>query len=72
MTTDKPLPITKVMVWKAYQQVKRNGPAAGVDGQNLDDSNNDLENNLYKLWNWMPSGSYLPPPFLSVEIPKSG
>ena len=66
MTTDKPLRITKVMVWKAYQQVKRNGQAAGVDGQSLDDFNKDLENNLYKLWNRMASGSYLPPPVRRV------
>jgi retron-type reverse transcriptase len=72
MTTGKPLPITKVMVWKAYQQVKRNGQAAGVDGQSLDDFNKDLENNLYKLWNRMASGSYLPPAVRRVEIPKSG
>ena len=72
MTTDKPLPITKVMVWKAYQQVKRNGHAAGVDGQSLDDFNKDLENNLYKLWNRMASGSYLPPAVRRVEIPKTG
>jgi len=72
LSSDKPLPITKVMVWKAYQQVKRNGQAAGVDGQSLDDFNKDLENNLYKLWNRMASGSYLPPPVRRVEIPKSG
>ena len=60
------------MVWKAYQQVKRNCQAAGVDGQSLDDFNKDLENNLYKLWNRMASGSYLPPPVRRVEIPKSG
>jgi len=71
LSSDKPLPITKVMVWKAYQQVRRNGQAAGVDGQSLDDFNKDLENNLYKLWNRMASGSYLPPPVRRVEIPKS-
>jgi RNA-directed DNA polymerase len=70
LSSDKPLPITKAMVWKAYQQVKRNGQAAGVDGQSLDDFNKDLENNLYKLWNRMASGSYLPPPVRRVEIPK--
>lgn len=69
---DKPLPITKAMVWKAYQRVKQNGKAAGVDGQSLDDFNKDLVNNLYKLWNRMASGSYLPPPVRRVEIPKSG
>ncbi len=72
MSSDKPLPITKVMVWKAYQQVKRNGQAAGVDDQSLDDFNKDLESNLYKLWNRMASGSYPPPPVRRVEIPKSG
>jgi retron-type reverse transcriptase len=60
MNPNKPLPITKAMVWKAYQQVKRNGKAAGVDGQSFDDFAKDLENNLYKLWNRMASGSYFP------------
>ena len=71
MNPNKPLPITKAMVWKAYQLVKRNGKAAGVDGQSLDDFAKDLENNLYKLWNRMASGSYFPPPVRRVEIPKS-
>jgi len=71
MRPDKPLPITKQMVWKAYQLVKRNGKAAGVDGLSLDDFAKDLENNLYKLWNRMASGSYFPPPVRRVEIPKS-
>lgn len=31
----------------------------------------DLQNNLYRLWNRMASGSYFPPPVLAVEIPKS-
>jgi RNA-directed DNA polymerase len=30
----------------------------------------DLEGNLYKLWNRLASGSYFPPPVLRVEIPK--
>ena len=29
-----------------------------------------LSNNLYKLWNRMSSGSYLPPPVRRVNIPK--
>ncbi len=37
MNTDKPLPITKLMVWQAYQAISKNGKAAGVDGQSLDD-----------------------------------
>ena len=72
MSLDKSLPITKAMVWKAYQLVKRNGKAAGVDGQSLEDFAMDLKNNLYKIWNRMASGSYFPPPVRRVEIPKSG
>lgn len=71
MNTDKPLPITKEMVWQAYQTISKNGKAAGVDGQSLDDFSKDLKNNLYKLWNRLASGSYFPPPVRRVEIPKS-
>ena len=31
----------------------------------------DLKGNLYKLWNRLSSGSYLPPPVRAVEIPKN-
>jgi RNA-directed DNA polymerase len=71
MSSDKPFPITKDMVWKAYKLVERNGKAAGVDGQSLEDFAKDLTNNLYKLWNRMASGSYFPPPVRRVEIPKA-
>lgn len=70
--TDKPLPITKRMVWEAYKLVEGNGKAAGVDGQSLENFALDLENNLYKPWNRLASGSYFPPPVRRVEIPKSG
>lgn len=42
MNTDKPLPITKEMVWQAYQTISKNGKAAGVDGQSLDDFSKGL------------------------------
>ena len=71
MNTDKPLPITKEMVWQAYQAISRNGKAAGIDGQSLDEFSKDLRNNLYKLWNRLASGSYFPPPVRRVEIPKA-
>ena len=64
MSSGKPLPIAKQMVWKAYQQVKRNGKAAGVDGQSLEDFRLNLKNNLYKLWNRMASGRYFLPQVL--------
>jgi group II intron reverse transcriptase/maturase len=71
MNFGKSLPITKQMVWKAYKLVRTKGKTAGVDGQSLDGFAEDLENNLYRLWNRMASGSYFPPPVRRVEIPKA-
>jgi RNA-directed DNA polymerase len=68
--TDKPFAIPKPMVWEAYRQVKANKGAPGVDGQALEQFDADLEDNLYKIWNRMSSGTYFPPPVRAVEIPK--
>jgi len=54
----KPFDIPKSMVWEAYQRVKANKGAAGVDGQSVGQFEQDLKNNLYRLWNRMSSGSY--------------
>ena len=67
---DKPFQIPKRLVWEAYQSVRRNKGAAGVDGQSLAEFEADLRNNLYKIWNRMSSGTYFPPPVRAVEIPK--
>jgi len=66
----KPYNIPKQLVWEAYQRVKANRGAAGVDGESLAAFGKDLKNNLYKVWNRMSSGSYFPPPVRLVEIPK--
>ena len=63
--------IPKQLVWQAYQRVKTNRGAAGVDGQSLAAFEDDLKDNLYKIWNRMSSGSYFPPPVKLVEIPKA-
>jgi retron-type reverse transcriptase len=60
------------MVWKAYERVKANKGAAGVDGESIEQFEDDLKDNLYKLWNRMSSGCYFPPPVRMVEIPKPG
>jgi RNA-directed DNA polymerase len=70
MPDAKPYVIPKRLVWDAYQRVKANQGAAGVDGESLAAFEADLKNNLYKVWNRMSSGSYLPPPVRLVEIPK--
>jgi len=66
----KPYNIPKQLVWEAYQRVKANRGAAGVDGESLATFEEDLKGNLYKIWNRMSSGSYFPPPVRLVEIPK--
>ena len=66
----KPFSISKQVVWEAYQRVKANKGAAGVDGESIEEFEKDLKNNLYKLWNRMSSGSYFPPAVRIVEIPK--
>jgi len=66
----KPFDISKREVWEAYEKVKANKGAPGVDGCSIDDFEKDLKNNLYRIWNRMSSGSYFPPPVLAVEIPK--
>jgi RNA-directed DNA polymerase len=44
----------------------------GVDGCTIEQYEQDLRNNLFKLWNRLSSGSYFPPPVKAVAIPKSG
>ena len=68
--TVKPFSISKREVWEAYKRVKANQGAAGVDGQSIAEFEGDLQNNLYKRWNRMASGSYVPPPVRRVDIPK--
>jgi retron-type reverse transcriptase len=71
MSEAKPYDISKRLVWKAWKQVKENQGAAGVDGVSLAAFEKDLKGNLYKIWNRMSSGSYLPPPVRLMEIPKA-
>ena len=71
MSEAKPFCISKEEVWEAYKRVKANKGAAGVDDQSIEDFEKRLKKNLYKIWNRMSSGSYLPPPVRTVKIPKA-
>jgi RNA-directed DNA polymerase len=71
MTSTKPYCIAKRTVWEAYQLVRANRGAAGVDDETIAMFEQNLSGNLYKLWNRMSSGSYFPPPVKQVEIPKA-
>jgi RNA-directed DNA polymerase len=69
---DKPFDISKWVVWEAYQRVKANKGAAGVDDVSIAEFEKDRDKHLYRIWNRMSSGSYFPPPVKAVEIPKAG
>jgi RNA-directed DNA polymerase len=71
MQTAKSFIISRQLVWQAYLRVKANKGSAGIDQVTLTDFEKNLKGNLYKIWNRMSSGSYMPPPVKLVEIPKS-
>lgn len=66
----KPFDIPKALVWEAYKQVKANKGGSGVDRESLEEFDKKMSKNLYKLWNRLSSGSYMPPAVRGVEIPK--
>jgi RNA-directed DNA polymerase len=66
----KPFGIAKRVVWEAYRHVKANRGAAGIDGESIEMFEANLKDNLYRVWNRMSSGSYMPPAIRLVEIPK--
>jgi RNA-directed DNA polymerase len=70
-SSGKPFEVSKRAVWEAWEKVKANKGAAGVDGVSIEEFGKDLKNNLYKVWNRMSSGTYFPPAVRAVEIPKS-
>ena len=67
----KPFDIDKMLVWEAYQRVAANKGVPGVDEVSVAEFEQDVKNNLYKIWNRLSSGTYFPPPVRAVEIPKA-
>ena len=57
----KAFEIPKRLVFEAWEKVRANSAAPGVDAVSIDDFAADEVDNLYKLWNRMSSGSYFPP-----------
>ncbi len=68
----KPFAVTGYEVWCAWQQVRENKEAPGVDRQSIAAFEERLEDNLYKVWNRMSSGTWFPPPVKAAVIPKPG
>jgi group II intron reverse transcriptase/maturase len=58
------------ILWREWKEVKANKGSAGIDGVDFEEFEKKLNNNLYKIWNRMSSGSYFPSPVMVVEIPK--
>jgi len=69
-STVKSFEIDKRLVFRAWEKVRANDGAPGVDAVSIDDFGSNERNNLYKLWNRMSAGSYFPAPVRAVEIPK--
>jgi RNA-directed DNA polymerase len=72
MSKTKSFSISRRLVSLAYQQVRSNKGAGGVDGVSLEIFHSSYKDHLYRIWNRMSSGSYLPPPVKLKEIPKKG
>jgi RNA-directed DNA polymerase len=66
MDKTKPYEISKNIVLEAFKRVKENRGAAGIDDESIEAFESDLNNNLYKIWNRMSSGSYFPPPVKAI------
>ncbi|MEO6902152.1 MAG: group II intron reverse transcriptase/maturase [Bacteroidia bacterium] len=59
------------MVWQAYRKVRANKGSAGIDNMSWEYLDNNLNTELYKLWNRMTSGSYFPQAVKEVSIKKT-
>ena len=70
MNKTKPYNISKQVVKLAFDRVKANKGTYGIDEQSIADFEENLKNNLYKIWNRMTSGTYFPKPVKAVAIPK--
>lgn len=59
-------------LWTAFQQVARNGGAAGVDHQTVQDFERRLPDPIWELSDTLKAGLYTPQPIRRVQIPKPG
>ena len=52
--------IPKRLLWEGWLKVKEKGGAAGADGVSIEQFEEDLSRNLYRLWNRMVVGVVFP------------
>ena len=68
----KSQPISRMMVWQAYWNVRANRGSSGMDDMDWAYLDKHRNAELYKLWNRLTSGSYFPQAVKRVAIPKKG
>ena len=66
----KSFEIGKRLIVEAREKVRADNGAPGADAVGIGLFQEQLRDNLYRLWNRMSSGSYFPGPVRGVEIPK--
>jgi RNA-directed DNA polymerase len=66
----KSFEIPKRLVAEAWEKVRAKDGAPGVDRVSIAMFESRERDLLYKLWNRMSAGSYMPSPVRAVEIPK--
>ena len=62
--------IPKRAVLESWKLVRANKGSYGIDRKSIEDFEENLKDELYKVWNRMCSGSYFPPSVLGIDIPK--
>ena len=66
----KPFILDQRWFVRAWEQVRKNRGGPGVDGVTIEQFESRLDDELFKLWNRMSSGTYFPKPVKAVPIPK--
>jgi len=61
------------ILWRAWEEVRRNGGSAGVDGVTIEEVEREgVEQFLYQIKQDLKAGKYRPQPVRRVYIPKPG
>jgi len=71
VNVEKTVPISFKEVVDAYAAARQGGKATGIDCESWSDFEQNVEKNLYVVWNRLASGSYFPQPVRLKMIPKA-
>jgi group II intron reverse transcriptase/maturase len=71
VNVEKTVPIRFKEVVDAYAVARQGGKAFGIDHESWKDFEQNLNGNLYVVWNRLASGSYFPQPVRLKMIPKT-